>query len=429
MTANADSGRPTAAVIGSGVAGLTAAHLLRHRYDVHLFEADDRLGGHAHTHDVELTNGRVVGLDSGFLVHNDRTYPTLLRLFAELGVATQDSDMSMSVQCRGCGLEYAGANGLSGLFAQRRSVVRPRYLAMLAQVPIFHRRARAVLAGEDDTLTLGEFLRRGRFTDYFAHHFVLPLVAAVWSCGFDGARGYPARYLFSFLDNHGALSVTGSPQWRTVVGGSRTYVERAAKDLTAVLTATPIRSVTRHADGVEIRDDADSIRPFDRVVLAGHPDQSLALLSAPTRDETRLLGAFEYLASNAVLHTDESVLPTAPHARASWNYRMNHCRDEPTQVRISYDIGRLQRVDDDRDYVVTLNDDALDVGTADPAHILARMTYAHPRYTRASVAAQRELHLLNTGRLAFAGAWQGWGFHEDGCVSGVRAAESLGGGW
>ena len=429
MTANADSGRPTAAVIGSGVAGLTAAHLLRHRYDVHLFEADDRLGGHAHTHDVELTNGRVVGLDSGFLVHNDRTYPTLLRLFAELGVATQDSDMSMSVQCRGCGLEYAGANGLSGLFAQRRSVVRPRYLAMLAQVPIFHRRARAVLAGEDDTLTLGEFLRRGRFTDYFAHHFVLPLVAAVWSCGFDGARGYPARYLFSFLDNHGALSVTGSPQWRTVVGGSRTYVERAAKDLTAVLTATPIRSVTRHADGVEIRDDADSIRPFDRVVLAGHPDQSLALLSAPTRDETRLLGAFEYLASNAVLHADESVLPTAPHARASWNYRMNHCRDEPTRVRISYDIGRLQRVDDDRDYVVTLNDDALDVGTADPAHILARMTYAHPRYTRASVAAQRELHLLNTGRLAFAGAWQGWGFHEDGCVSGVRAAESLGGGW
>jgi len=411
------------------VGGGQAGHLLRHRYDVHLFEADDRLGGHAHTHDVELTNGRVVGLDSGFLVHNDRTYPTLLRLFAELGVATQDSDMSMSVQCRGCGLEYAGANGLSGLFAQRRSVVRPRYLAMLAQVPIFHRRARAVLAGEDDTLTLGEFLRRGRFTDYFAHHFVLPLVAAVWSCGFDGARGYPARYLFSFLDNHGALSVTGSPQWRTVVGGSRTYVERAAKDLTAVLTATPIRSVTRHADGVEIRDDADSIRQFDRVVLAGHPDQSLALLSAPTRDETRLLGAFEYLASNAVLHTDESVLPTAPHARASWNYRMNHCRDEPTRVRISYDIGRLQRVDDDRDYVVTLNDDALDVGTADPAHILARMTYAHPRYTRASVAAQRELHLLNTGRLAFAGAWQGWGFHEDGCVSGVRAAESLGGGW
>lgn len=424
MTTNAGTGRPTVAVIGSGVAGLTAAHLLQRRYDVHLFEADERLGGHAHTHDVALTNGQVVGLDSAFLVHNDRTYPTLLRLFRELGVATQDSDMSMSVQCRGCGLEYAGAKGLSGLFAQRRSLVRSRYLATLAQVPSFHRRARAVLAGPDDSLTLGEFLRQGRFTDHFAHHFVLPLVAAVWSCGFDGARGYPARYLFTFLDNHGALSVTGSPQWRTVVGGSRTYVERAAKDLTAVLTATPVRAVTRHPDAVEVRDDADVVRRFDRAVLAGHPDQSLALLSAPTPDEARLLGSFEYLASDAVLHTDGSVLPAAPRARASWNYRMDHCRDEPARVRISYDIGRLQRIDDDRDYVVTLNDDTLD-----PSRVLARMTYAHPRYTRASVAAQRELHLLNTDRLAFAGAWQGWGFHEDGCVSGVRAAQSLGGGW
>ena len=425
MSANAGSGRPTVAVVGSGVAGLTAAHLLQHRYDVHLFEADDRLGGHAHTHDVALTDGRVVGLDSAFLVHNDRTYPTLLRLFAELGVATQDSDMSMSVQCRGCGLEYAGANGLPGLFAQRRSFVRPRYLAMLAQVPVFHRRARAVLAGGDDALTLGEFLRRGRFTDYFAHHFVLPLVAAVWSCGFDGARGYPARYLFTFLENHGALSVSGSPQWRTVVGGSRSYVERAAKGLSAVLTATPVRAVTRRADAVEVRDDADVVHRFDRVVLAGHPDQSLALLTAPTADESRLLGAFEYPPSSALLHTDSSVLPVAPRARASWNYRMNTCRDEPAQVRISYDIGRLQRIDDRRDYVVTLNDD----DTVDPSTVLARMSYAHPRYTRASVAAQRELHLLNTDRLAFAGAWQAWGFHEDGCVSGVRAAESLGGGW
>lgn len=425
MTATADHERPTAAVIGSGVSGLTAAHLLQRRYDVQLFESDDRLGGHAHTHDVALTDGRVVGLDSAFLVHNDRTYPTLLRLFAELGVATQDSDMSMSVRCDDCGLEYAGANGLSGLFAQRRSLSRPRYLALLAQVPVFHRRARAVLAGGDDELTLGEFLRRGRFTDYFAHHFVLPLVAAVWSCGFDGARGYPARYLFTFLENHGALSVSGSPQWRTVVGGSRTYVEQAAKGLSAVLTATPVRAVTRRPDHVEIRDDADVIRRFDRVVLAGHPDQSLALLTAPTPDEARLLAAFEYPASSALLHTDSSVLPVAAGARASWNYRMDRCRDEPAQVRISYDIGRLQRVGDRRDYVVTLNDD----DAVDPSTVLARMRYAHPRYTRASVAAQRELHLINTDRLAFAGAWQGWGFHEDGCVSGVRAAESLGGGW
>ncbi len=425
MTVNAGPGRPTVAVIGSGVAGLTAAYLLQRRYDVHLFEADERLGGHAHTHDVALTRGRVVGLDSGFLVHNDRTYPTLLRLFAELGVTTQDSDMSMSVHCDGCGLEYAGARGLPGLFAQPRSLVRPRYLAMLAQVTRFHRRAHAVLAGDDDSLTLAEFLRRGRFTDYFAHHFLLPLVAAVWSCGFDGARGYPARYLFAFLDNHGALAVTGSPQWRTVVGGSRTYVERAAKNLTAVHTGTPVRSVQRHGDGITVRDDADGVHLVDHAVLACHPDQALALLARPTADETRLLGAFEYLSSTAVLHTDGSVLPRATRARASWNYRMTHCRAEPERVRISYDIRRLQRVEDERDYVVTLNDE----DAVDPRSVLDRMTYAHPLYTRATVAAQRELEVINTDRLAFAGAWQGWGFHEDGCRSGVRAAAALGATW
>jgi hypothetical protein len=429
MTADATSARPTVAVIGSGVAGLTAAHLLQRRYDVRLFEADDRLGGHAHTHDVALTHGRVVGLDSAFLVHNDRTYPNLLRLFDELGVSTQDSDMSMSVRCDGCGLEYAGAKGMAGLFARPSSLVRPRYLAMLAQVKYFHRRARAVLDGGDDSLTLAEFLARGRFTDHFAHHFLLPMVAAVWSCGFDGAREYPARYLFTFLDNHGALSVTGSPQWRTVVGGSKTYVERAVKDLTAVHTATPVRSVQRQADRIAIRDDADTVHLVDHAVLACHPDQALSVLAAPTPDESRLLGAFEYLPSTAMLHTDVTVLPRAPRARASWNYRMAHCRAEPDRVRISYDISRLQRIEDERDYVVTLNDEPGENGAVDPGSVLARMTYAHPCYTRASVAAQRELHLINTDRLAFAGAWQGWGFHEDGCVSGVRAAASLGVDW
>src|SRR6195952_216498 len=267
--------RPTVAVIGSGVAGVTAAHLLQRQFDVQLFEADDRLGGHAHTHDVAMTNGQIAGLDSAFLVHNDRTYPNLLRLFDELGVATQDSEMSMSVHCDGCGLEYAGSKGMAGLFAQRSNIGRPRYLAMLAPVKYFYLRARSALDGPDSDLTLQEFLTAGRFTGYFTNHFMLPLVAAVWSCGFDGARGYPAPYLFAFLDNHGMLSVTGSPQWRTVVGGSRSYVERAAKNLSAVNTGTPIRSVTRHPDGVDIRDDADQLHRADRVVLAGHPDQTL----------------------------------------------------------------------------------------------------------------------------------------------------------
>ena len=417
--------RPSVAVIGGGVSGLTAAHLLQRRFDVQLFEADDRLGGHAHTHDVALTTGRLAGLDSGFLVHNQRTYPNLLRLFGELGVATQESEMSMSVRCDGCGLEYAGAKGMPGLFAHRSAALRPRYLAMLAQVKAFHRRACAVLDGGDDTQTLAEFLAAGRFTTYFANHFMLPLVAAVWSCGFDGARSYPARYLFRFLDNHGMLSVTGSPQWRTVVGGSRTYVEKAAKGLSALNTATPVRAVTRHPDGVQIRDDADQLHHADRVVIATHPDQALALIGDPSRDESRLLGAFAYVPSQAVLHTDGSLLPRTERARASWNYRMDSCTSDDRRVKISYDLKRLQRISDPADYVVTLNGG----DSIDPERILAEMSYAHPTYTHASVAAQLEVAALNTGRTAYAGAWQGWGFHEDGCASGVRAAESFGVSW
>lgn len=416
------------AVIGSGVAGLTSAYLLRQVGEVHLFEADDRLGGHAHTHDVALRDGRIAGLDSGFLVHNERTYPNLLRLFAELDVPTQDAEMSMSVRCDGCGLEYAGAKGLGGIFARPSSVARPRFLAMLVQVKRFHTQARRLLDDESpaaDTVTLDAFVREHRFSDYFATHFLYPLVAAVWSCGFDGARSYPARYLFRFLDNHGMLTVTGSPQWRTVTGGSRTYVERVAKQLTSVATATPIRSVTRHADGVELRDDADDVHHFDRVVLATHADQALPMLTDATADERRLLSRFATVPSTALLHTDGAVLPTAPRARSSWNYRMASCASDDQRVHISYDLNRLQRVDDPVDHVVTLNPDA----EIDPALVLARMEYAHPTYTPESVAAQRELDVLNTGRTAFAGAWQGWGFHEDGCVSGVRAAASFGAGW
>ncbi len=427
MSLNAAGGeRSTVAVVGSGVAGLTAAYLLQRRYDVRLFEADGRLGGHAHTHDVVGPHGAVRGLDSGFLVHNTKTYPSLIRLFGELGVATQDSEMSMSVRCDGCGLEYAGARGLGGLFAQPRSIARPRFLAMLAQVTRFHRQARQVLAAAGpDELTLEEFISQGRFSRYFAHHFLLPLVSAVWSCGFDGARNYPARYLFAFLDHHGMLSVTGSPQWRTVVGGSRTYVERAVKELSAVHTATPVRSVARHVDGVELRDDGDQVHRVDHVVLAAHPDQALTLLADPTEEESRLLGAFEYLTSETVLHTDASVLPRTPAARASWNYLMDSCESDDRQVNVTYHLNRLQRIDSEIEYLVTLNSD----GRVDPATVLAEMTYAHPTYTPASVAAQREIGALNTGRTAFAGAWQGWGFHEDGCASGVRAAAALGVDW
>jgi uncharacterized protein len=411
------------AVIGAGVAGMTAAYLLQRRYDVMMFEAEPRLGGHAHTHDVPTPDGGMVAVDSGFIVHNERTYPNLIRLFRELGVPTQNTEMSMSVRCEGCGLEYAGARGLAGLFAQRANALRPRYLKMLAEVLRFHRQARRVLAhpGRDD-ITFGTFLAAGGYSDYFVQHFALPMVSAVWSAGPEVSRRYPARYLFAFLANHGMLSVTGSPRWRSVVGGSRTYVERAVKGLTAVHVSTPVQSVDVRPDGVEVR-TADEVHRVDRVVIATHPDEALGMLAHPTAAEQELLGAFRYSRNETWLHTDSSVLPEK--AGASWNHLKASCAESSGPVLVSYHMNRLMRLAEPVDYVVTLNatDRVL------PDSVIAKMSYSHPVYTPESLAAQRHLPSLNTGRVAYAGAYHGWGFHEDGCASGVRAAASFGVSW
>ncbi len=414
--------RHRVAVVGAGVAGLTAGYLLQRHYDVTLFESEPRLGGHAHTHDVLTPDAGLLAIDTGFIVHNRVTYPSLLRLFDELDIATQPTEMSMSVSCRQCGLEYAGARGVGGLFARARSLGRPAYLRMLTEVSRFHRAARRHLATGDDAATLGEFLREGGYSPYFVTHFVVPLVSAVWSAAPGDSLRYPARYLFAFLSNHGVLSVTGSPQWRTVVGGSRTYVERAAKHLTAVETATSIRGIARHADGVDIRDDADTVHHFDRVVVATHADTALSLLTDPTDAERAALGAFEYSHNPTVLHTDASALPAARRARASWNYLLPSCAASADHVLVSYDLTRLQNLPTATPHLVTLNpkgDIARDA-------IISEMVYTHPIFTRESVAAQGLLPALNRDRTAFAGAYHGWGFHEDGCRSGAEAAASFG---
>ncbi|MFD0141900.1 MULTISPECIES: NAD(P)/FAD-dependent oxidoreductase [unclassified Streptomyces] len=416
--------RQRVAVVGGGVAGLTAAHVLRRAYDVVLYEADDRLGGHAHTHELPTGDGGTVHVDSGFIVHNERTYPHLLRLFRELDVTTQDSEMSMSVRCDGCGLEYAGARGPAGLLGGG-NVLRGRHLRMLADVPRFHRAARRLLASGDDTPTLGDFLEAHGFSAHFTGHFVVPLVSAVWSCAPGTALLYPARYLFRFLAHHGLLSVTGSPRWRTVTGGSATYVARAAKHLTAVRTSTPVRAVERSADHARVTTEDGDTATYAAVVLAVHPDQALRMLADPTDAERRVLGAFTYSRNPTVLHRDTSLLPRGPHARASWNYWLPSCTARPDAVQVSYDMNRLQRLETADAHIVTLNaGDRVDPGT-----VLARMVYEHPVYTPRSVAAQRELPGLNTTVTAFAGAYHGWGFHEDGCRSGAAAAEALGVTW
>ncbi|WP_112491887.1 NAD(P)/FAD-dependent oxidoreductase [Streptomyces bacillaris] len=420
--------RRRTAVVGSGVAGLTAAHVLHKAHDVTLYEADDRVGGHAHTHELAASDGRVHRVDSGFIVHNRRTYPHLLRLFGELGVATQESEMSMSVRCEGCGLEYAGARGIAGLLAQPRSALRGPYLRMLAEVPRFHRAARALLElpeGPATEMTLGEFTRRGRFSPYFHAHFLTPMVSAVWSCDPVTALRYPARYLFRFLAHHGMLTVGGSPVWRTVTGGSRAYVERVVKQLTAVHTATPVRAVTRHTDGVELTTEDGTTTPYDSVVIATHPDQALRLLADPTDAERATLGAFTYSRNPTLLHTDTTLLPRSRGARASWNYLMPSCAADADHVTVSYDMNRLQRLDAPERFVVTLNGS----DRVDPASVRARMVYEHPVYTPESVSAQARLPALSGPVTAYAGAYHGWGFHEDGCRSGAEAAAALGVTW
>lgn len=424
------------AVIGSGVAGLTAAYVLNRRDHVTVFEADARLGGHAHTHDVGQADGSVLGIDTGFIVHNNRTYPTLLRLFKELGVQTQESEMSMSIRCDGCGLEYAGARGgARGIIPRPSTLLRGRYLLMLLEVTRFYRRARALLAEADAAtgtgtaapeLTLGEFLDREKFSSYFVVHFMTPVVSAVWSCDPTTALAYPARYLFTFLGHHGLLGVKGSPQWRTVTGGSRSYVDKVAATLPDIRLSSPVTRVRRHAGGVEVT-TGESTEQFDAVVIATHPAQALRMLEDATAAEREALAGMPYSVNHTVFHRDDAVLPASDNAKASWNYRLPSCDARPDRVLVSYDMTRLQRLEpaDGKRYIVSLGESEL-IGDGT---VLERMVYEHPQYTPDSLRAQQQILGLGDGSLAFAGAYHGWGFHEDGALSGVRAAGKLGREW
>ena len=408
------------------MAGLTASYVLSARNRVTLFEADTRLGGHAHTHFVDRGDGMVVGVDCAFLVHNDRTYPTLCRLFAELDIATNDTDMSMSVRDDAIGLEYAGARGVGGLFPSAGNLARPRYLRMLLEVKRFHRAATQLIDAEPDDGSdlepLGAFVERHGLSDYFVERFMTPLVAAVWSCAPGEAMRYPARYLFLFLQHHGMLSVFGSPTWRTVVGGSASYVEAIATRVHEIAAGVPVRAVQRVPEGVVVTTADGAPRQFDAAVIATHPDQALLMMATPTPAERAVLGAIPYSTNHAQLHTDDSVLPRRTRARASWNYLVTPNADD---VLVTYDITRLMRLPGPRRFLVTLGGR----DRIDPASVIAEMTYDHPMYTPESVAAQRLLPTLDDDRVVFAGAYHGWGFHEDGAASGLRAAERLGAHW
>lgn len=399
------------AVVGAGVSGLGAAYLLARAHDVHVFERDGRAGGHANTvvHDG-------LALDTGFLVHNTVNYPLLCRLFRELGVATHESDMSFSVSCPRCGLEYSGRRP----FARRQNAASPAFLALVWEIGRWLRTAHPSLdAGEYEERSLEEYLREHGYTQRFRRHFLVPLTSALWSTAPGRALEVPAAYAIRFFDNHGMLGF-GRFRWRTVSGGSRRYVEAIGARLGDRLRlGEDVRSIRRGADGVELRTGDDVIRRFDHVVVATHADEALALLEDPTSAERQILGGFGYTRNEAVLHTDSSFMPSAPRARSAWNYRLG--RDgRPT---ITYHLNRLQALEAERDYCVTLNEEV------PPEHVLGRFSYRHPLYTVSSLRAQRRLPELAGGRSHFAGAYFGNGFHEDGLASGVAAARALGVEW
>lgn len=401
------------AIVGSGVSGLTAAYLLKDLHQVTIFEADNRFGGHAHTHTVDGLR-----IDSGFIVHNERTYPNLLRIFKELNIATQVTEMTMSIDCKGCGLQYVGGRGAKGILAKPSKLVDPRFIKMLIDVPRFYKAAHKLLAEDlDSSVTWGEFLKKNKFSSYFIKHYAVPVVSCVWSSGDGDSLQYPAKHLFEFLKHHGMLELGNSPIWKTVVGGSNTYVDAILR-LIEDKRSEKVTSVKRFADYVEVNGER-----FDYVIIATHANSALDLLKDASDEERAELAAVSYSTNKTVLHTDSSILPTPNKARASWNYAMEDCKKDSNKVLVSYWMNLLMRLPGQKDYVVTLNGDI----AADK--VIATMHYEHPVFTIESLRAAKYLKGAGGARLAFAGAHLGWGFHEDGARSGVEAARKFGAKW
>jgi predicted NAD/FAD-binding protein len=419
------------AIVGSGISGLAVAHRLAGTAQITLFEAADWFGGHTHTVDLTL-DGVTHGVDTGFLVFNHRTYPNLVRLFETLGVATAASDMSFSVKSAASDLEWSGSD-LNGVFAQRRNLLRPRFLGMLREVMRFNRLATDLAergAESDLAEPIGDFLDRHGFGDAFRDWYFLPMIGCIWSCPTDQMLRFPIATMIRFCHNHGLIQVSNRPQWYTVRGGAKHYVDKILAGLDDARLSTPVREVRRLPGGqgqagVLVRTDTTEER-FDDVVMACHSDQSLALLADATAGEQAVLGAIRYHPNRAVLHTDVSVLPQRRRAWAAWNYERADVAREQAAVCLHYWINRLQPLPWQQAVVVSLNP----TSAIAPAKVHGEFHYSHPVFDLPAIEAQRQLaQIQGRSHVWFCGAWARYGFHEDGLSSGLEVASGLQAQW
>jgi predicted NAD/FAD-binding protein len=424
--ANGDgsSRRKAIAVIGSGAAALGAAWVLAPHHDVTLFEKNDYPGGHAHTVDVTGPNGQKIAVDTGFIVYNEINYPNLVRLFKFIGIETQPTDMGFAVSLRGGQTEYSGGS-LGGLLAQKSNLLKPRFLFMIRDILRFYKEAPALLKeGQNEGPSLGDYLAENNYGAGFIEDHILPMAAAIWSAPAKTLMAFPIISFVRFFQNHGLLSVNDRPQWRTVVGGSRRYVETLIKDLRGrVHLSDAVQSVERHDKGVVIATAAGRKWAFDEVVFGSHADETLAMLAEPTPEEKSVLGAFRFEANTAWLHGDENFMPKRRNTWSAWNYLGETNAGGAQKLAVSYWMNKLQTLDPAVPLFITLNPPT----APDPAKTYGRYDYDHPIFDHAALAAQNRLFALQGQNHSwFCGAWTGYGFHEDGFSSGLRVAAGLG---